>query len=121
MIGICDVAYYIPNEKVNNVELKEKYQVSEEFIVNKTGFTAVARKSADSSTSDLCVWAFNHLENAEKLIPKVDFICVCTQNGDYGLPHTAAIVQDKLGISEDCASFDINLGCSGYVYSLHLA
>ncbi|MNF62283.1 3-oxoacyl-[acyl-carrier-protein] synthase 3 [compost metagenome] len=45
---------------------------------------------------------------------------VVTQNGDAeGLPHTAAIVQDKLGLPTHVAAFDISLGCSGYVYGLY--
>jgi 3-oxoacyl-[acyl-carrier-protein] synthase-3 len=33
----------------------------------------------------------------------------------------SAILQSRLGISKRCASFDISLGCSGYVYSLLIA
>jgi 3-oxoacyl-[acyl-carrier-protein] synthase-3 len=35
------------------------------------------------------------------------------------LPHTSAIVQDKLGLSTNVAAFDISLGCSGYVYGIY--
>jgi 3-oxoacyl-[acyl-carrier-protein] synthase III len=35
------------------------------------------------------------------------------------LPHTAAIVQDKLGLPTHVAAFDISLGCSGYVYGIY--
>lgn len=50
----------------------------------------------------------------------VDVLIVVTQNGDEeGLPHTAAIVQDKLGLSTNVAAFDISLGCSGYVYGIY--
>ena len=34
------------------------------------------------------------------------------------LPHTSAIVHGKIGFSENCAAFDISLGCSGFVYGL---
>jgi 3-oxoacyl-[acyl-carrier-protein] synthase-3 len=47
-------------------------------------------------------------------------VIVVTQNGDEeGLPHTAAIVQHKLGLSTRVAAFDVSLGCSGYVYGLY--
>src|ERR1035438_6305021 len=37
-----------------------------------------------------------------------------------GLPHTSAIVQGKLGLPQNCACFDVALGCSGYVYGLSI-
>ena len=47
-------------------------------------------------------------------------LIVVTQNGDgEGLPHTAAIVQHKLGLPTRVAAFDISLGCSGFVYGLY--
>ena len=53
-------------------------------------------------------------------INNIDLISVCTQNGDYNIPHTSAILHQKLGAKKECATFDISLGCSGYVYSLDI-
>ncbi len=36
------------------------------------------------------------------------------------MPHTAAMVQAKCGLPTSVASFDVALGCSGYVYGLAL-
>ena len=33
----------------------------------------------------------------------------------------ACLIQDKLGITKNSLAFDINQGCSGFVYSLSLA
>ena len=50
---------------------------------------------------------------------KIDAIVVVTQNPDgEGLPHTSAILQNKLNLPVSVAAFDISLGCSGYVYGL---
>ncbi len=80
------------------------------------------RKSPDQETSDLCVAAFQDLCAGRHIdVSKIDCIVVCTQNPDSdGIPHVSAIVHGKLGLSETCASFDISLGCSGYVYGLSL-
>jgi len=54
-------------------------------------------------------------------IEAVDCLIVCTQNPDgSGLPHTSAVVHGKLGLPQECACFDIALGCSGYVYGLSI-
>ena len=41
-----------------------------------------------------------------------------TQSPDYVLPTGACILQDRLGLSKKCMAFDINLGCSGFIYAL---
>lgn len=123
MIGITNIGSYIAPKKVNTLEQVDTFRVSRPFIEEKIGITAVARKSASIRASDLCVAAYRNLVTAvdEAVVEDVDFLCVCTQNGDYRLPQTSAIVQQKLGLPSTCAAFDIALGCSGYVYSLHVA
>jgi 3-oxoacyl-[acyl-carrier-protein] synthase-3 len=44
-----------------------------------------------------------------------------TQTPDYFQPSTAAYLHGVLHLTENCAAFDVNLGCSGYVYGLWLA
>jgi 3-oxoacyl-[acyl-carrier-protein] synthase-3 len=52
---------------------------------------------------------------------EIDMVLLCTQSPDYILPGSASIVHNILGLSANCGAVDINLGCSGYVYSLSLA
>ena len=52
---------------------------------------------------------------------QVDFVILCTQSPDYYLPTSACILQDRLGIPTRAGSFDMNLGCSGFIYGLALA
>lgn len=44
-------------------------------------------------------------------------VCV-TQTPDRRMPHNAAQVVAALGLPQSVASFDVSLGCSGYVYGL---
>lgn len=41
-----------------------------------------------------------------------------SQTPDYVLPATSCVLQNRLGLSTHCAAFDLNLGCSGYIYGL---
>ena len=43
-----------------------------------------------------------------------------TQYPDYRVPSTACVLQTRMGLSKDCIAFDVNLGCSGYVYGLNI-
>jgi len=122
MIGIKDIASYVPAGGVDNYAQGVKFGKDEEFIFGKIGSTFLPRKEDAQETSDLCVEAANRLfaNNPQLKREDIDVLVVVTQNGDEeGLPHTAAIVQDKLGLSTKVAAFDISLGCSGYVYGIY--
>ena len=43
------------------------------------------------------------------------------QTPDYGLPATACILQDRLGLPMTIGALDYGLGCSGFVYGLATA
>ena len=119
---ISRIAGYIPDGRLDNYARQNDFGITAEFIDTKLGVNAVARKSDEQETSDLCVSAYNALtEEAGQQYDDVDCLIVCTQNPDaQGIPHTSAIVHGKLGLPESCASFDISLGCSGYVYGLSI-
>ena len=118
MAIITAVAHYIPNLVEENLQKQKKFGVNQDFIMNKLGVKQVSRMLAGEDTSDMCVKAYDALPKHERP-NKIDCIVVCTQNPDgAGIPHTSAIIHNKLNLSEQCACFDISLGCSGYVYSL---
>jgi 3-oxoacyl-[acyl-carrier-protein] synthase-3 len=49
---------------------------------------------------------------------KIKFLICVTQTPDYLMPSCSNILHQKLSLGKDCIVFDINLGCSGYVYGL---
>ena len=120
MIGIKGTGIYLPDRRHSNFDRLEKFDMTEDFVRDKIGFTNLASKEPGQETSDLCMLAWEDLKRSHPISPDVvDCLVVCSQNPDgHGLPHTSAIVHEKLGLSENCASFDISLGCSGFVYGL---
>lgn len=109
------IASYLPAQIENNAEI-----VDGRFI-KKIGVRS-RRIATDESAGDLAFRA------AEKLFAEhdidrreTDFILLCTQHGDYQMPHTAAHLQDRLGLKKSVGTMDIALGCSGYVYGLAVA
>lgn len=75
----------------------------------------------DVCTSDLCQRAAeNLLIDLEWDKDSIDILILVTQSGDYVIPATACALQYRLGLAS-CLAFDINLGCSGYVYGLWTA
>ncbi len=121
-LGIQEIGVYIPEKKVSNLELKEKFNIDDTFIEKKIGVKQRAVKEPTEKASDLCVKAFQNLKQKVDINKdEIDCCIVVTQNPDTPIPHTSAIVHAKLGLKENCACFDISLGCSGYVYGLAVA
>jgi len=73
-------------------------------------------------TSDLCEHAARFLLSELTCAPsEIDGLILVTQTPDYFQPATSYVLHGRLGLNENCAVFDVNLGCSGYVYGLWLA
>jgi 3-oxoacyl-[acyl-carrier-protein] synthase III len=119
MVGIQEIASYIPEKRVSNYSRKEKFGISDKFIKEKIGVECVSVKDDSENSSDLCIKAFHNLQKKVSINKdEIEVVIVVTQNPDYNLPHTSALVHGKLDLPENCASFDISLGCSGFVYGL---
>lgn len=77
---------------------------------------------AETTAADLCESATRRLlEQGGYASESIDAILCVTQTPDYPQPCNAAVLHGKLGLPSRCAAFDVNLGCSGYVYGLWLA
>ncbi|MGH6930942.1 MAG: ketoacyl-ACP synthase III [Dongiaceae bacterium] len=122
MIGIGAIACEIPEARASNRDLMSRFGVDENFLVQKIGVLERAIMPIDSKTSDLCIAAAQRLFATGIVRPRdVQCVVVVTQNPDgSGLPHTSAIVHGALGLDLHCSTFDISLGCSGYVHALSI-
>lgn len=118
-VRIAAIGTYIPAQRVSNLDRLSAFGLNEAFLRTKLGVAMRAVKEADEDTSDLCIKAFSDLTAQVSIAPSdVDLCCVVTQNPDHNIPHTAAIVHQKLGFSKACMTFDISQGCAGYVHGL---
>ncbi len=118
-VRIAGIAASVPNnivENDNNAVNSANYDAS--AFVEATG---VRRRhvSNEYTASDLGYVA------AEKLIAElawekseIDILIFVSQHADYILPATSCILQDRLGLSKECYTEDIALGCSGWVYGI---
>lgn len=72
--------------------------------------------------SDLAFNAATRLLSKHSINPQsIDLLIFCTQSPDYWMPTTACVLHDRLQLKRQCAAFDINLGCSQYIYALSVA
>lgn len=90
-------------------------------FVNITGIERKRRAADNICTSDLCVAAADALISSLHWNKKdITIVVFVTQTPDYILPATSPIIQRRLGLSNDCYTLDISLGCSGWVYGLNV-
>ena len=119
MLGITEIGTYIPANRLSNLSRADKFGYDEDFFINKLGVEKISIKDETEDVAAMCLKAFDNLTkkvnwNSDEL----DVIILVTQNPDRKIPHTSAIIHGELGVKEDCACFDISLGCSGFVYGL---
>lgn len=117
--GIREIGVYIPEKRIDNTLKQEKFGFKESFLEEKIGVFKTSLKDESEECSDMCVKAFNDLVSKIPIEKnEIEAIIVVTQNPDERMPHSGAFVHKKLGLAASCASFDISLGCSGFVYGL---
>jgi len=93
-----------------------------ELIASKTGIHNRHIAAADETSSDLGVAACEKLFSDYDIDPaSIDFLLFCTQTPDFALPTSACLMQQRLGLRNDCGALDFNLGCSAYPYGLSIA
>lgn len=119
-VRIAGIAAGVPKLCIDN--LHSESQISTEYdnkqFVENTG---VSERRVDNNltTSDLCYPAAKRLiEELNWDVKEIEAVIFVSQYFDYIAPATACIIQDKLGCSKECMAYDIELGCSGWVYGL---
>lgn len=120
---ITGLAHYLPTRTESIADLVASFpDWSAERIARKTGIQTRHIAAEGVCASDLGVAAAQQLFDNGDVVPgAIDFLLFCTQTPDYLIPSTACLVQDRLGLGTHVGALDINLGCSGYIYSLGVA
>jgi 3-oxoacyl-[acyl-carrier-protein] synthase III len=122
-VKIQDIAYYLPEKILTNLELSQKHpNWNVEKVEKLSGVTERRVASENETALDLALEACIALFTKNpKLSEKVDGIIFCTQSPDYIMPSNAFLLQKELDLSENILAFDFNLACSGYIYGLAIA
>ena len=122
-VGIAGMAAAVPGKVINNLEYDLYFKKDDiREIVEKIGVKQ--RRIADENTcsSDLCYAAAEKLISDMEINKKeIDLLIFISQTPDYRMPATSALLQHRLGLETSTIVFDINLGCSAFLYGLTVA
>jgi 3-oxoacyl-[acyl-carrier-protein] synthase-3 len=119
---IIGTGSYLPSKVLTNYDLEKLVETSHEWIVSRSGIHERHIADEHELTSDLALQAsLKAIESAGIGADDIDLIIVATTTPDQIFPSTACILQDKLGIKNGSAAFDIQAVCGGFVYALNMA
>ena len=93
-----------------------------DFIRTKIGLKGRYILGPEETGVSLSVKACENLfsENPD-LKDEIDAVICITQNPDRRIPHNSAIIASQLNLPTRVAAFDLSLGCSGWIYGIHVA
>ena len=119
---IAGTGSYLPGAAVTNDDLVARgVDSSDQWICDRTGIRARHLASPDQTSSMLAEPAARAAMAAANInADDVDLLIVATSTPDYVFPSTACLLQARLGIP-DCAAFDVQAVCSGFVYAMATA
>lgn len=122
-VQIAGIATAVPK---NREVLSEKYNTlfGEKAVCAFSKTTGILERRVaeeEQTASDLAYAAAEHLLYKKMTAREEIGICIfVTQTPDYRCPASACVLHKRLGLPKDCMAFDVNLGCSGYVYGLQI-
>jgi 3-oxoacyl-[acyl-carrier-protein] synthase-3 len=117
--AITGIGSYVPDYILTNEELSKMVDTTDEWIMTRIGIKERhILKEEGEGTSFMGVKAVNELLKKTNTKPEdVDLLICATVTPDHVFPATANIIADKVGIT-GAFHFDINAGCSGFLYAL---
>ncbi len=119
---IIGTGSYLPARVLTNFDLEKIVDTSDEWIVSRSGIRERHIAADGEMASDLALQAsLKAIEAAGIVAEDIDLIIVATTSPDKMFPSTACILQDKLGITNGGAAFDLQAVCGGFVYALNTA
>lgn len=109
---------YTPSNILTNEELAKTVDTNDGWIRERTGIGERRIASSKETTAMMAIHAAQDaLEVADVGPNEIDLVIVATATPEYPFPATACLVQDALG-AEHAGAFDLEAGCSGFVYGL---
>jgi len=109
----------MPPAVMTNDDFASVIDTSDEWIRTRSGIEE--RRVSHVPNSDLAAVAALRAMAAAGADPEeIDLLILATTSGDNIVPSTASYVQAKTG-TLNAAVFDLNAGCSGFVYGLETA
>jgi len=118
-IRLAGIAAAVPETKVLMEQLPFPTSKHKDQFTRHVGVSEKRFSNNLLTAGDLCLSAATQLlTELQWDSSSVGVLVLITQSPDRLMPSTAINLQEKLGLPHSCLAFDINLGCSGWVYGI---
>ena len=121
-IKISGITAAVPTTKVDNTSYADIFgEETVQKTIESTGVESTYHSIEKQTASDLAYAAARELMDKKGVSPdQIGILLFVSSHHDYIAPATAFVLQKRLGIPTDSIVFDVNLGCSGFVYGLQV-
>lgn len=120
-VEILGLGHAAPKRRVANAELEARLDLTDGWILRRTGIEARRYAAGDQALSDLAIEAGERaLANSGINRREVALLLLATSTPDHLLPPTAPLVAHKLGLT-GAGGIDMAGACAGFIYALTLA
>jgi 3-oxoacyl-[acyl-carrier-protein] synthase III len=116
---ITGIGAYVPDYILTNDELSKMVDTTDEWIMTRIGIKErhIIKEEGEGSSFVGSKAVQQLLEKTNTSPDEIDLLICATVTPDHQFPATANIISDKVGI-KNAFSFDLNAGCSGFLYAL---
>lgn len=121
---ILGTGSYLPEKVLTNYDIAKRVDTNHDWIVERTGIhqRRIANLANGENPSGMAKIATQKALEAANLTPNdIDCILFSSTLADQPMPNSASVLQEKLGITNNCPALDVNAACSGWVYLLPMA
>lgn len=117
IVGIVSVVAPNTTDNLSSAQLPESTRDS---LVHHTGIRYRKRADQDCTINDYFGFAIKELiKQLNWDLASIDALICVTQTPQLSIPSVACQLHGELAFTQATLAFDINSGCSGFVYGLH--
>jgi 3-oxoacyl-[acyl-carrier-protein] synthase-3 len=122
-IKIKGIVCAVPTKVVKVTEYNELFtEGTVKKFMEVVGVKEYRLRNENQTSSDLCfIAAKKIIDDCNIQSESIDLVIFISETPDYLTPPTACVLHKRLNLSQNCMAFDINLGCSGYIYGMYTA
>ncbi|MDR1383777.1 MAG: ketoacyl-ACP synthase III, partial [Planctomycetaceae bacterium] len=115
------IVHALPEKKLVNEEIEKRFTNNKRLqsFLKITGIQERRIVEENQCASDLAFAAVKKIFDTTNITPEsIDLLTFCSYTPDYRIPATACLLQHRLGLSENCCTFDLNQACPAFIHNL---
>jgi 3-oxoacyl-[acyl-carrier-protein] synthase III len=117
---ISQIEFFLPEISIDNKDLESRFGTNADLIERKTGVAIRFHVKNQLMTHMAEEAAKKIFYRTPELKKEIDAVILVGHGFEYQAPVSAALLQHRLGLKNECMALDLPQGCTGYVNALAL-